>query len=238
MSTVTKTTKRTRKIVKDSNDNQGSTIISDNESTDVQHDAVKTTKRTRKTVKDSNDNQHTTVTKTTKRTRKIVKDSNDNQGSTIISDNESTDVQHDAVKTTKRTRKQQMKIVNADDILNEIVEQPNEIVEQEINSKQKQNKSKQNEDIIQHPPNKFISMSLDSITHKNEDLIETEEQQMKQRIIILERRLDEKSIEINDLKITIYNLEQRLNKVINNLYKTSDNQPMDITNELIVKLNE
>lgn len=225
MSTVAKTTKRTKKAVKTVKDQE-------DESNEIQEESVKVTKRSRKTVKTTNDSDET---KTTKRTKKVVKTVKDH-------DDEINEIQDEPVKVTKRSRKttkQQTKIINADDILNEIIEQPNETdVVQETPTKQKQIKSKQNEDIIQHPPNKFISMSLDSITHKNEDLIETEEQQMKQRIIILERRLDEKSIEINDLKITIYNLEQRLNKVINNLYKTADDQPMDLMNELMINLNE
>ena len=210
-----------------------STVVKTNdESNEIQKEPVKVTKRSRKVAKTTKDSGEIKTTKRTKKTVKTIKDSND----------ESNEVQKEPVKSTKRTKKitkSQTKIINADDILNEITEQPNEIdVGQEPTLKQKQSKTKQNEDVIQHPPNKFISMNLDSITHKNEDLIETEEQQMKQRIIILERRLDEKSIEINDLKITIYNLEQRLNKVINNLYKTSDDQPMDLMNELMINLNE
>lgn len=99
-------------------------------------------------------------------------------------------------------------------------------------------KSKIVKDEFKHSPNKFIAMNLDSITHKNEDLVETEDQKILHRLATIERELINKSIEYNDLKVEFHKLSQFVYKVLNNINKTPDDVPMDIMTELMVNLND
>lgn len=203
--------------------------------TDLNNTQLDLTEASKKVSKSTNK-------KTTKKINKkniTKKFETDSESGTLNLNNDQPKVIKKKTIKSKPSKKVVKQITNKDtelklEIDNETKSEINNEIKSEVDTKSKQKIIK---DDFKHSPNKFIAMNLDSISHKNEDLVESNEQKILHRLSTIERELINKSIEYNDLKVEFHKLSQFVYKVLNNINKTHDDTPMDINAELMINLN-
>lgn len=90
---------------------------------------------------------------------------------------------------------------------------------------------------IKHSPNKFIKMDLESHKTNQNSKINIDDKDLNTKVEELNKKMNEYITEISELKLTIQNLEERLNRILNRLIKPNPNENLDINTELSLILN-